>query len=139
METLTLGVRLKKLRGVRKLPEVAKLVGCSQSALYSYESGENVPNVAVAYRLAKLYGVTVEDLIGDEKELRVSEAMAAAYYSADRMQRAASVIARAREIHKKLENLVKDEGEKLDMIDGLLGDLGGGGKEEVNYKAVGEK
>ena len=60
MKDKNIGSRLKALRRGRNAGEIAEKVGCSQSVLYLYESGDRTPDVVIAYRLAKFYGINVE-------------------------------------------------------------------------------
>jgi molybdate-binding protein/DNA-binding XRE family transcriptional regulator len=47
---------------------VAKAVNISRQTVYAIETSKFIPNTAVALKLAKLFGVTVEDLFPPEKE-----------------------------------------------------------------------
>lgn len=57
--------RLKKYRLSAHLSQedVAKRVGCKQSAVAQYESGKRTPNVQTLVKLAEIYGCTVNDFI----------------------------------------------------------------------------
>src|ERR1035441_7374075 len=61
--------RLHELRQARGLgaSEIARRVGVSRQTIYAIESGDFVPNTAVALQLARVLEVSVEDLfsIGD--------------------------------------------------------------------------
>lgn len=59
---MTVGEKLKELRGNRSQAEVAKAVMVSDSAISSYENDERVPRDDVKKRLAKYYGSTVQDI-----------------------------------------------------------------------------
>lgn len=56
--------QLHKIRRGRGLgaTEIARLVGVSRQTIYAIESGDYVPNTAVALQLARVLEVTVEDL-----------------------------------------------------------------------------
>lgn len=43
--------------------EAAKALNINKNTLVGYETGKTVPKVDVAKRMAKLYGLTVEDII----------------------------------------------------------------------------
>jgi transcriptional regulator with XRE-family HTH domain len=43
----------------------AKLAGVSRPQIWRYERGYNVPIVTTAFRMARILGLTVEDLFGD--------------------------------------------------------------------------
>lgn len=59
---MTVGEKLKELRGNRSQAEVAKAVMVSDSAISSYENDERVPRDDVKKRLAKYYESTVQDI-----------------------------------------------------------------------------
>jgi putative molybdopterin biosynthesis protein len=67
METRT---NLAQVRGRRGMPaaELARLAGVSRQTIYSIESGEYVPNTALALGLARILEVRVEDLFSLEPE-----------------------------------------------------------------------
>jgi putative molybdopterin biosynthesis protein len=56
--------QLQKIRRGRGLgaTQIARLVGVSRQTIYAIESGDYVPNTAVALRLARVLEVTVEEL-----------------------------------------------------------------------------
>jgi transcriptional regulator with XRE-family HTH domain len=58
------GRRIRELRGFdTKQAEMADAVGVSQSHLSAIERGKKEPGPAVLYRIAKLYGKTMEWLL----------------------------------------------------------------------------
>ena len=59
------GEKLRELRKKKGLThqEVADRLGVTRSAYSNYESGFRTPNVEMACKLAKLYGVRVEHLL----------------------------------------------------------------------------
>ncbi len=65
---MTLGERLRKLRQDRQLPQddVARAIGVRVQAVSEWERGEAEPRVASLRELAKLFGVTLDELIGRE-------------------------------------------------------------------------
>lgn len=54
--------KLKKLRGDRTQEEVAEAVGVTKSAWAMYERGERTPRDEIKIKIAKYFGVTVEEL-----------------------------------------------------------------------------
>ncbi len=69
-----LGVRLKALRksqGMTQL-QVAERVGISKAMVSSYELSARQPSYDVLVRLAALYGVTTDYLLGIERDRVVS-------------------------------------------------------------------
>ena len=58
--------RMKKLREEKGLSKsaVAEAVGITVSAILKYEASITQPSVYAAWKLAKLYGVTIEELMG---------------------------------------------------------------------------
>jgi len=59
--------RLREVRLARKLSQgqLAEQVGIKRQAIYDIESGKYLPNTALALRLARRLGCTVEDLFAD--------------------------------------------------------------------------
>lgn len=43
--------------------EAAKAIGCSKKAIQYWENGERIPGVQYVYKLSKLYGCTMEELL----------------------------------------------------------------------------
>ena len=64
---------LKNLRMQKNIPqrELAEKVGVTQVAISQYESGESVPRINIAMKLADVFGVTCEELCGKENGERV--------------------------------------------------------------------
>lgn len=63
---LTIGEKLKELRGDKSQAEVAVAVGISDSAMSAYENGDRVPRDEVKIRLAKYFGKTVQEIFFDQ-------------------------------------------------------------------------
>lgn len=59
-------MRLKELRKARKLKqtEIAEMLSCSQGVYSRYESGEREPPFDIIKKLAEIYGVTIDYLMG---------------------------------------------------------------------------
>lgn len=58
--------RMKELREAKGLSKsaVAEAVGITVSTILKYEAGRTQPSVYAAWKLAKLYGVTIEEMMG---------------------------------------------------------------------------
>lgn len=68
-----LGERLKQLRGKRTQKEIAERIGMARSSLTQYESGKIEPNMETLNKLADIYRVTVDYLLGRDDGFRVEE------------------------------------------------------------------
>ena len=62
VESITIGQRLKELRGSRPQIEVARAVGITTMALSQYETDKRTPRDGIKVRLADYYKVSVESL-----------------------------------------------------------------------------
>ena len=62
---------LKRLRESKQYSQikVQHLVGVSDSSIQSYEQGTRIPSLPVAYRLAEIFGVYIDYLVGRNNEL----------------------------------------------------------------------
>ena len=69
-----LGMRIKELRIKRKWSqaELGKRIGRSASAIGNYESNTQMPPLDVAISLASVFNVSLEYLVGLEKEETIS-------------------------------------------------------------------
>lgn len=69
---LTVAKNLSDLRKQNKLTqlEVAEKLNYSDKAVSKWEQGESLPGIEVLYRLSRLYGVSLDYLVGDEKAAR---------------------------------------------------------------------
>lgn len=63
---------LIKARGLRSAASVAKALDISKQQLWNYENGKSAPPVAMLIKLSNLYGVTVQDLVNQDKSTEVS-------------------------------------------------------------------
>lgn len=63
---MSIGKKLKELRGDRNRDEVATKIGISSSALGMYECNKRVPRDDVKRKLAEFYGVSIQQLFFDE-------------------------------------------------------------------------
>lgn len=61
-------MRLKELRKAKKLKQIdiAEMLSCSQGVYSRYESGEREPPFDIMKKLAEIYGVTVDYLMGGD-------------------------------------------------------------------------
>ena len=65
---MTIGERLKIVRGTRSRREVASLVGMKQQAWAIYEGNQSAPGAKLLVKIAKTFGVSTDWLLGvDEK------------------------------------------------------------------------
>lgn len=65
---MTIGERLRIVRGSRSRREVAALVGMKQQAWAVYESNQSAPGAKLIIKIAKTFGVSTDWLLGvDEK------------------------------------------------------------------------
>lgn len=62
MLTDTYSGKLRALRGDRTLDEVSEATGIGRSALNMYELGKRLPRDEAKIKLAKFYGVSVEEI-----------------------------------------------------------------------------
>lgn len=62
VKKMTVGERLRELRGCRTAKGVAEELGISRSALIKYEKDERVPRDEVKVRIAKYYGKSVQSI-----------------------------------------------------------------------------
>jgi putative transcriptional regulator len=49
--------------------ELADRVGCTRQTVIALEQGKYVPSLALAFRIAKTFGVTVEEVFQYEEEV----------------------------------------------------------------------
>lgn len=61
-QAVTVGKKLRELRGIRTRVGVARALGISASALQAYETGERMPRDPVKERIAAYYETTVGEL-----------------------------------------------------------------------------
>jgi len=65
------GEKLRYLRthqGI-SLRDLGEAIGISHTQITRIERGENIPAVTVAYKIARYFGVSLDDLANDEIEL----------------------------------------------------------------------
>ncbi|MDL2301487.1 helix-turn-helix domain-containing protein [Lachnospiraceae bacterium OttesenSCG-928-D06] len=69
-EISTINMNLKKLRKINKMSqeEVGEQIGVSRQAVAKWESGETVPDIQNCMALAKLYEVSIDDLLHYEEK-----------------------------------------------------------------------
>jgi putative transcriptional regulator len=61
--------QIRKERGIRQ-DEFAKLLGVSRQTISSLETGRYNPSIFLAYKIAKYFGMTIEEVfIFDEEEV----------------------------------------------------------------------
>lgn len=59
---MSIGEKLKSLRGKTPKEQVAMAIGITVSSLTKYERNERVPRDEVKIRLAEIYGTSVQDI-----------------------------------------------------------------------------
>ncbi|EPF1459029.1 helix-turn-helix domain-containing protein [Pseudomonas aeruginosa] len=74
---MTLAANLKKFRAARGLTQqqVYEAAGVSKSSYTGYEAGHGMPSADKALAMAKVLGVTTDELLMDESELLISDDM----------------------------------------------------------------
>jgi transcriptional regulator with XRE-family HTH domain len=63
---------LRKSRGMTQA-ELARAIGVSQQAVFAYELGERRVSVLVLAKLARIFAVSVEEMVGLSKPVRVPQ------------------------------------------------------------------
>ena len=62
--------QIRKERGIRQ-DEFAKLMGVSRQTISSLETGRYNPYIYLAYKIAKYFGMTIEEVfVFDEEEMK---------------------------------------------------------------------
>ena len=66
---MTFGERLKNLRTGRKMSQkyLAERIGIAKSAISFYESGDRFPSFEVLIKIARIFNVTTDYLLGIER------------------------------------------------------------------------
>lgn len=59
---MSVGERLRTLRGERTQEEISKELGITKSSYAMYERGERTPRDEVKVRISKYYGISVQEL-----------------------------------------------------------------------------
>ena len=57
---MTIGEKLRTLRGAKSMKEVATAIGVTRSSYVKYERNERHPRHEIMYRIAQYYGTTVD-------------------------------------------------------------------------------
>ena len=60
---------IRKEKGIRQ-DEFAKLMGVSRQTISSLETGRYNPSIYLAYKIAKFFGMTIEDVFIFEEEMK---------------------------------------------------------------------
>ncbi|HFI0682456.1 TPA: helix-turn-helix domain-containing protein [Streptococcus suis] len=65
---MSVGEKIKQLRKEKGLTmvELGELIGAPQSAISNWEKGDNLPNVGRLKKLADIFGISVEELLGEQ-------------------------------------------------------------------------
>lgn len=64
---MTIGEKLRELRGDKSQAVIAKAIDVSDSAMSAYENGDRVPRDEVKVRIAEYYGKTVQEIFFDNE------------------------------------------------------------------------
>ena len=69
---MELNERLQKLRIKKKLSlqDLSLKIGVSSNTILSWERGKSVPNIKYLQKLANVYNISIDALIGNKKEIR---------------------------------------------------------------------
>lgn len=75
MDKVKLGLRLRKLRAERGygLRELHRESGIALSALHRWETGQIIPSLPGALKLADFYGITLDKLVGTRAILAIEQ------------------------------------------------------------------
>lgn len=67
------GIILKQERTERNITQeqLAKAIGISQQAISYYENDKNEPTIGICERIADYYGITLDELIGRDKDSNI--------------------------------------------------------------------
>lgn len=60
---------IRKERGIRQ-DEFAKLLGVSRQTISSLETGRYNPSISLAYKIARYFGMTIEEVFIFEEEVQ---------------------------------------------------------------------
>lgn len=63
-----MGFRSARIKAGKKVTEVMEHMGVSDAAVYFWENGTTHPTIDKLVKLAKFYGVTVEELLTPDLE-----------------------------------------------------------------------
>lgn len=65
-----LALNIKTLRKSNKLSQekLAQYLGVSQTSIAHYEKGDRQPTIQSLIRLSKIFDVTIDELVGNERE-----------------------------------------------------------------------
>ena len=94
-------IKLRKIKGMTQ-ENFATEVGVSRQSVYKWESGQSYPDVEKLLKIARTFGVTVDDMLNDEMDV-------------DRqgvMRPVAEVIAEEERIAREARKVVKQNNEK---------------------------
>lgn len=62
MDSVSIGKKIRRLRGTQSRKELADKLGISKSALAMYERGERIPRDEIKVRMARFFGVSLESI-----------------------------------------------------------------------------
>ena len=60
-----IGEKIKMLRTAKglSLEQLAQEIGVTRQAIYKYEQGVSLPTILVAKQLAKVFGISIDELV----------------------------------------------------------------------------
>ena len=61
-EHMSVGKKLRELRGERTQDDISKKLGITKSAYAMYEQDKRIPRDEIKIRISNLFGVSVQDL-----------------------------------------------------------------------------
>ena len=61
-----MGYREARVNAGLSVIEVAQILGVTDVAIYNWETNRGYPRIPTLIKLARLYGVTVDELLSDE-------------------------------------------------------------------------
>lgn len=66
-------LRLKSLRKINGMSreELGKMIGVSKQSIANYEQNINEPTLSNVIKISKIFNVTIDYLVGNEKEVKV--------------------------------------------------------------------
>lgn len=64
-----MGFRSARLQAGLSVSQVMKVLSVSDAAIYQWETGETTPNAKRLPEIARLYGVTVDELLSDKGDV----------------------------------------------------------------------
>lgn len=67
-------VKYRRLNGLTQA-QLAECVGYSDKSVSKWERGEGVPDIFVLQQISRLYGISIAELVGEQKESKETAAL----------------------------------------------------------------